>query len=155
MPTWQYTRKNGHWMCWTYFYHRFEAIIQRCNNPKNTRYKDYGGRGIKCLWKWFNEYKEDMYESFLKHSSIHWTRQTTIERIDNDWDYCKQNCKWITMREQQRNTRCVMLFEWKSLLENCNERWIEFATAYWRIKRWWSYEKAINTPIKYNSRWHK
>lgn len=141
----KYNQQSRHGMCWTYFYHRYEAIMQRCNNPNNVRYKDYGGRGIKCVWKSFNEYKEDMYSSFLAHSNIHGTRQTTIERIDNNGNYCKENCKWVTMREQQRNTRCVMLFEWKSLLENCIERWMHFCTVYGRIRRGWSIQKALDT----------
>lgn len=155
MPTWIYKRKNWHNMCGTFFYHRYEAIVQRCNNQKNPRYKDYGWRWIKCEWENFIDFYNDMYESFLQHEGIHWTRQTTIERIDNNWNYCKENCKWVTMREQQRNTRCVMLFEWKSLLENCIERWIEFSTVYGRINRCWSYDKALNTPPRYCSRWHK
>lgn len=148
MPTWIYKRKNWHWMCNTPFYHRFEAILQRCNNKNNNRYKDYWGRWIKCEWVNFNEFYNDMYSDFVKHSEIHWTRQTTIERIDNDWNYCKDNCKWITMKEQQRNTRSVILYNGKSLLENCEERWIKFTSVYARIKRWWDIKKALETPMK-------
>ena len=46
-----------------------------------------------------------MYESYLEHCNQYWERQTTIDRIDVDWDYCKENCKRSTFDEQNHNKR--------------------------------------------------
>lgn len=85
-----------------YIYH---AMRDRCNNPKHPSYKNYGGRGIKVLWSSFKEFKEDMYPSYLAHKARN--KYTSIERTDNDKEYSKDNCRWATHLEQNRNTRSV------------------------------------------------
>ena len=87
------------------FYNRFMTIKARCNNPKNHKYSAYGGRGIKCLWKSFEEFRDDMHESYLKHIREFGEKQTSIDRINNDGHYCKENCRWATPKEQMDNTR--------------------------------------------------
>ena len=72
-------------------------ILQRCNNLKNPAYKNYGGRGIKVLYKTFDEFIQDVG---LRPTSKH-----SIDRIDNDGHYALGNVKWSTMKEQQNNKR--------------------------------------------------
>lgn len=87
------------------FYNRFCTIKARCNNPKNHKYKDYGGRGIKNLWESFEEFKNDMYESYLEHVEEFGIKNTSIDRIDVDGHYEKSNCRWATYKEQANNKR--------------------------------------------------
>ena len=73
---------------------------RRCNSPKDTGYKDYGGRGIKVCQRWnkFNNFLADMGERPKGYS---------LERIDVNGNYEPKNCKWIPMSEQGQNTRRV------------------------------------------------
>lgn len=79
-------------------YHSWNSMKNRCNNPKLKEYKNYGGRGITYDTRWedFREFFKDMGKR---------PEGTTLDRIDVDKDYCKENCRWATKEEQQRNQR--------------------------------------------------
>jgi hypothetical protein len=80
----------------------WEAMIQRTRNKNNKHFVDYGGRGIKVCeeWKDFKNFYDDMIDGYEKGLSI--------DRIDNDKGYEKSNCRWATMKVQQRNKRIIM-----------------------------------------------
>lgn len=71
---------------------------QRCNDPNTPRYKDYGGRGIKVCKEW------DDYLTFLKDMG-ECPHNKTLDRKDNNGNYCKDNCQWATRSEQTLNQR--------------------------------------------------
>lgn len=89
------------------FHHIWSDLKQRCNNPKCKRFKDYGDRGIKyCLeWNLYKNFKNDMWESYKKHCLLYGEKQTTLDRIDVNKGYFKENCRWATYQEQSVNTR--------------------------------------------------
>jgi len=84
-------------------YRTFCGMRARCNSKSDGGYKYYGGKGIKCEWKTYQEFKNDMYDSFIKHLNKYGRKQTSIDRIDSDKNYCKENCRWATWKEQTKN----------------------------------------------------
>lgn|GEM_PF-7073678 len=74
-------------------------MIKRCEDPQNEDYKNYGGRGITVdpRWKDFNV--------FLKEVGMRPSKFHSLDRIDNDKGYFKENCRWATSSEQNKNRR--------------------------------------------------
>lgn len=79
-------------------YRIWANMKSRCTNPNFDSYKYYGARGISVCSRWqlFENFLEDMGEP---------EESLTLDRIDNDGDYCPSNCRWITMKEQCANRR--------------------------------------------------
>lgn len=96
-------KMTTHGMSKTRFYRIWNWIKGRCNWPN----KNYWWRWITYAEKWetFEWFYEDMYEDYIKHEKIYWTKNTTIERNNNDWHYTKQNCEWATRQVQVKNKR--------------------------------------------------
>lgn len=78
----------------------WRAIIQRCHNPRNTEYRNYGGRGIRVCDEWRNS-----FERFFADVGPKPSPELTFDRINNDGNYEPGNVRWATRTEQMRNTR--------------------------------------------------
>ena len=89
--------------CWT-------NIKQRCYNKNNKNYKYYGGRGIKMCQEWKDNYI--LFENWAIDNG--YNADLTIDRIDNNGNYCPSNCRWITIKDQQLNRRNNRMVEWEN-----------------------------------------
>lgn len=119
------------------FYVIYSGLNQRCNDKNQTWYKNYGWRWIKNLWNSFEEFKDDMREWYQDFVKEHWLDDTTIDRIDVNWNYCKENCRRATREEQQMNKQWTKYIEidWKIYTsKDISEiAWISLMCAVWRM----------------------
>lgn len=91
-------RNKTHGMVNSREFRSWEAMKRRCLNQKDPSYKNYGGRGILICDRWMKF--ENFYEDMGKRPE-----KMSLERINNNRGYSKDNCKWATMKEQQNNKR--------------------------------------------------
>jgi len=97
--------KRTHWETKTKFYGIWRWSRERCNNTNSKDYKNYGGRWIRHHWDRYEDFNRDMYESYLEHTKNN--DYTSLDRIDVDWHYCKENCRWADRITQQNNRRTI------------------------------------------------
>lgn len=106
-------------------YHTWRGMIQRCHNPRNPRYPEWGGRGIFVCDRWrqsFLWFLQDMGERPDGHS---------LDRINNDGPYAPENCRWVTAKDQARNRRTtrVSTEQASAILEMARQDWQPKAIA--------------------------
>ncbi len=125
-------RNQSHLMSKTKFYHCWQHIKSRIFNPKDKRYSIYGGKGIKICQRWlkFENFKQDMYESYLAHVKEFRENNTTIERIDFNKDYKPNNCKWATKQEQGQNTSRIIWVNYKGNRVRLNTVALDLGISY-------------------------
>lgn len=93
--------KRTHGETHTRLYTIWRGMRQRCKNRNGKHYPDYGGRGITVCAEW-----DESYEVFRDWAIFNGYRDDlTIDRINNDGDYCPENCRWVTMSVQNANRR--------------------------------------------------
>ena len=83
------------------------GMKERCNNPNSENYKWYGGRGIRVCEEWNNNF----YSFYTWAINNGWEKGLELDRQDNMKDYCPENCKWITHKQQCRNRRSNVCIE--------------------------------------------
>lgn len=120
---------------------------QRCEYPKHNRFKNYGGRGIKILWKSFDEFKNDMYPSYFISNQ----GGVSIDRIDPNGHYCKENCRWVSLWQQNLNRTNNNLLTYRGktnpLTQWAREKGFKRGLLENRLKRGWSVKKSLETPV--------
>ena len=130
----------------TKLYNTWRGMRNRTRNKSHRQYKDYGGRGIKVCDEW------NSFENFYKWAMENGYKEgLSIDRINNDKDYCPENCKFSTRIEQANNKRNnhILTFCGKSqnLEQWSKEKGLTRGTIYSRLRKGWSVEKTLGTPM--------
>lgn len=127
-------------------YSSWAGIKDRCLNKKNSGFKNYGARGIKVCDRWKNS-----FENFFKDMG-ECPEGRSIERINNDGDYCPENCKWATRFEQNNNTRgnhfLILNGERKTMKQWSISTGICAKLIWNRTHRGWSAHRTLTEKVK-------
>ena len=148
------------------FYKMWQSMKARCDNPKNTRYKDYGGRGITYdpRWKDFLAFKEDLYFKYVYAKKQKRIKNPSFERIDVNKGYNKENCTFLEFLDQMRNRRSTLSFiaispegaviKGKNANEFCREYGLNSTQVYRCLSgsrktyKGWTFKKVENNQQK-------
>lgn len=121
-------------------------IRQRCINPNDGAYKYYGARGIAICERW------NSFENFLEDMGLRPAGSYSIERDDVDGPYSPENCRWATGVEQANNKTNNFFLNYNgeklSITQWARRFGIKMLTLRFRIKKGWSIEKALTTPVR-------
>jgi hypothetical protein len=133
-----------HGMAHTHVYRVWQAMRQRCENPNSPDFANYGGRGIRVCeeWKSFERFFADMGNRRKGYS---------LDRIDVNGPYRKENCRWATTWQQANNTRRNRVIELNGERRTLAQ-WAEWTGLGWdtirtRLNYGWDTEKALTTPV--------
>lgn len=134
-----------HGMSGTLIHHRWLEMKKRCLSPSNHAYGNYGGRGIKVCERWL------CFENFLADMGLP-PKGKSLDRINNDGDYCPENCRWTDSRTQCRNKRNNLILSDgetnATLTEWAEKTGISSHTIRTRIFRdGWEVKRALETPV--------
>lgn len=130
----------------------FFGMKNRCYNKNSPRYKDYGMKGIRICNRWLSNREE----FFLWALDNGYNDTLSIDRVDNDGDYCPENCRWVTSKTQANNTsrnryvtyngKTMTISQWSDEVN------IPYRVLLYRITAGWDMEDAFR--LKENRKLH-
>lgn len=155
LPSEQVAKRNWkHGGSRTKLYRVWDGMKKRCINLNEPAYKNYGGRGISVCDEWVRS-----FESFRDWGLSHGYRDgLSIDRVNNDGDYCPENCRWADAKTQGNNRRSNRLLEFSDETHTISE-WSDLTgipqdVITYRIKAGWPVEKALTESVRLR-RWRK
>ena len=116
MPKGVYIHVPKHGLSGTPIYRAWQAMRERCLDPRHPDWKNYGGRGITVCGRWHK------FENFAADMGAHPGKGWSLDRIDNNGSYEPGNCRWATRATQQQNTRKTILTE--ALVRELRRRYV-------------------------------
>jgi len=139
-----------HKMSKTPEYHIYQNMLYRCLDLSCPQYAQYGGRGIRVCDRWQLSFTAFLSDMGLRPSSRH-----SIERVNNDGDYCPKNCKWALPVEQVRNRRGTVRVPYKgtevTLASLSVEFGIKYGVLYNRVVLLgWSLDRALKSGVHHH-----
>ena len=136
--------RKKHGMTKTRTYISWQGMKGRCFNKNREKYKDYGARGITVCDRWLGK---NGFENFYTDMGER-PEGKTLDRIDNNGNYCPENCRWSSPKEQANNQRSNILITYKGKTKNMKQWSEELGIKYdiigMRIRKGWDIKKALN-----------
>jgi len=127
-------------------YRKIAGMIQRCENPNDRQYHNYGARGITVCPEWHDP--KTFYDWAISNG---WEEGLQIDRIDVDGGYEPGNCRFVTIKEQQRNKQNTYWLEWQGklrrLVDLAEEYGVPNHVLHHRLNNGWPLDQALNKPI--------
>jgi hypothetical protein len=127
-------------------YKIWEGIIQRCTNKRSSNYVNYGGRGISVAERWrkFENFYADMGSR---------PKGASIDRIDNNGSYTRENCQWAMRAQQQRNKRTTIRVIWNNqpmaLIDVAKLTGLHYGRLRYRVvDLGLSIQEAVDLPVR-------
>lgn len=123
----------------------WNMMVQRCTNPDYKLFADYGGRGITVCPEWLT------FEGFYADMGDPPFEKAQLDRIDNEKGYYKENVRWTTRTQNNRNRRNTVKVFWEgaevTLADLCEQKGLNYSKVYQRLNTYnWPLEKAITHP---------
>ena len=142
-------RASKHGLHDSRLYGIWSGMRQRCEDINASNYSRYGGRGIAVCEEWEKDFQA-FYDWSVRNG---YAENLTIERIDNEGNYCPENCRWTTTKEQANNKRNNHLISHKgethTLTQWAEIKGINAGTLWSRINDYgWDIEKALTAPVR-------
>ena len=146
--------KNG---CNDRIYDIWMCMKNRCNNPNDKRWQNYGGRGITICDEWMDG--KNGHNNFVAWALSHgYNDDLSIDRIYNNGNYDPSNCRWSTAKRQNRNTRVTRYIDYKGsrmcIADVADITGINASTLRSRIKYGWSNDRLFS-PVDHRKGWEK
>ena len=136
----------------TRLYHVWNDMRQRCENPNKSSYVWYGAKGIRVCDEWqdFENFEKWAYKNGYDDTAPR--GYCTLDRIDNKEGYNPQNCRWVSMTDQNRNKSYHRYVEYHgkkyTVTQLADEVGMNKDTLVYRLNANWSVEDAVNKPIR-------
>jgi hypothetical protein len=145
---------TSHGLCETREYEVWSAMLQRCLNANSPNYDLYGGRGITVCEAW-----RESFEAFLADMGPRPSDDHSIDRVDNNGPYNRENCRWTTRDEQARNRRTTIWItyngqtltatQWEAELASISG--VKARNILERLRWQWPVEDALMIPVSPNN----
>jgi hypothetical protein len=142
---WNQEKRTKHGMSHTHVHKVWIAMRDRCRNPNNLAFKNYGGRGIKVCDRW------DSFSDFLADMGDR-PEGFDLDRIDNNGNYEPSNCRWLSRQKNLNNKRTNRFLELRGETHTIAE-WSRITGLSWltirqRLRYGWTVERTLTEPLK-------
>ena len=147
-----YGNKNAekHGLSKTRLHRIWHSMYCRCYYKGTNQYKNYGGKGIKVCDEW--KHIEGFINFYNWAINNGYSEDLTLDRINNEEDYCPENCRWLTLKEQSNHRTNNVLFTFDGITQTskqwCDKYGISQTTFSDRLKRGWTLEQALTISTK-------